>query len=246
MRGIASYPSDFIVSCGIRRVRPEVFLQYFVNQFYYSALFCETRSRIEFAVNIIIYSNFMKNQDWVPRDQDKALHVICKEQLDEIIDDPATAESTKRALLVPVLKKFSEAICQDPEQASRISLPDGCTLRLPDSLIVLCFLYGVLPEIIIKELVDNISVTMLYAIGKPLLDGKNHYMEVFYRITNDLSQSTDEPDDLQHEGYEEMLKELYEQMREELDINIRYNRFRIHFRKWYNSLKHIEIKPIVL
>jgi len=246
MPGIACYPVEFMVACGICQVRPEVFLQQFVNHIYYSSIFFETRSKIEFGVNVIIYRNFMEHLDRLPLAKDKALHVICKEQLDEIIDDPATAESTKRDLLVPVLKKFREAICQDPDQVSQINLPNGCKLKLNDSLIMICFLYGMLPEQIIKGLIDNISITMLYAEGKPLSDGGNHEMEVFYRITDGLFASSRELDKTNHATYDAMMTELYEKMKEELDVDVKYQRFKVQFRKWHNTLKHIEIKPIVL
>ena len=246
LSGITGYPADFIVSCAVRHLRPEVFLQHFVDNFYYSSLFCETLSKIEFAVNIIIYSQFMHSLDREPLGKDKALHVICKEQLDEIIDDGATNESAKRAVLVPVLKKFREAICQDPDQVSEIGLPGGCALQLSDSLVVVCFLYGVLPERIIKNLIDNISLPILYAKGKALRDGDNHYMEVFYRISDDLSQGSEELDQTNHDQYHDMLTDLYKQMKDELDFDVRYARFKTAFRKWHNSIKHIEIKPIVL
>lgn len=246
MPGIVSYPVDFMITCGLRQVRPEVYLQHFVNELYYSAMFCETRSKIEFGVNVIVYRHFINDLDRVPLEKHKALHRMCKEQLDEIIDDPATVESTKRELLVPVLRKFKEAICQDPDQVSHIGLPNGCILELSDSMIVICFLYGVLPERIIKSLIDDTSITMQYAQDKLGYDGENYYMETFNRITQDLLQDSAVLNDRKFCGYEEMLKEIYYHMREELDIKIRYNRFRIHFRKWHNSLKHIEIKPIIL
>jgi len=241
------YPIDFIIACGIMQVRPEVFLQRFVHEFHYSRLSGGKISTIEHGVSTIMYHHIAPHAERVFRaEKDKTLRMLCKDRLDKVLNAKNINLSTKRMRAQVILRKYREAILGDSGQVTQIGLPGGAVLQLNDSLIMLCFIYQLLPERIIKDVIDNISMARQFAKYGQGHQDKDYYMDVFYRITKGLFQRSEELGQTNYTTYDKMVPLLCDRMQGEPDREIRYSVFKTHFRKWHHSLKHIQIKPIVL
>ena len=239
------YPEEFLIACGIHRLRPEEFLRQFVNRLRYCGLLCGSQDDTEHAVNEVIFDYLQicgKRGDIEKTDQ--ALHRKWLKKLNTIIErDWKLTEHELEANMGYTLLACRKEICTKREQATQVSTPDGYTIQLPGNFIVMCFMYGVSPEAVLQHLIDNISLAMEAAVNQYGMAGFNPFMNFFHSMSAQFFRDSKELRAAGFYRYDRELVRLYEALQGERDYATRLAALTAHYRAWYKRVQHIPVMP---
>jgi hypothetical protein len=247
LHSINIYPEDFIIACGIHRLRPEELLQHFIKHFHLASLWCGASDNIEHAVTETVLDylkpgerdiELYKTDVPLRRKWLKKLEVLMKR-------DGHLPEMQLRKNLTYTLSASSSEILKHKEESATLSLPGGYTVDLNSSFIIMCFMFGVNATAVLQHLVDNISLAKDAAQNQFGEAPFNPFMNFFHNIAREGFRDSKELRNAGFYVYDHLLVELYDKMKEEQDYEIRLAAFTEHYYKWYNAIKEIPIRPAI-
>lgn len=240
---IAEYPEEFVIACGIYRLRPEELLQQFVNRFYYSGLMCGAEDDTEHAVNEAIFdylNPLSKGIGIAPAN--RVLHRKWLKKLNAIINrDWKLPDQELRANMTYTLKSCRKEVCKSLPVATEISIPGNCIIQLTSNFIVMCFMYGVSPEYVLRHLVDHISLAKEAAVNQFGVAVFNPFMNFFHSIAKQFFKDSKELHAAGFYQYDKELVALYHQLQKETNYDKRLSALTKHYKVWYTAIKDLPV-----
>ena len=239
-----NYPEEFLIACGIHRLRPEEFLQQFVNRFHYSGLLCEAEDDTEYAVNQAVL-DCIKTAVKV-KNIPKAGLALCRKwilKLKVIFDEnKALSERQLRTNISYTLLACKKELGKKQGHASSVCLPDGCNIYLPNNFIVMCSLFGISAEAVLQHLLNHISLAKETAFNQFDVAAFDPYMDFFHAMAKQFFKDSKELREIGFNEYDRQVVELYEKMKREESYEKRLAAFTKQYKKWYEAVKGLPIK----